>query len=80
MVPGGDGLDVCRRLATTRALHRSHHLPDARASENDRVLAGDGADDYITKPFATRELVARVRPAATLRAPHHASVISFEES
>jgi len=63
MVPGGDGLDVCRRL-------RNHHglstIPiiflTARAGENDRVLGLElGADDYITKPFSTRELVARVK-------------------
>ena len=82
MVPGGDGLDVCRRL-------RNHHglstVPiiflTARAGENDRVLGLElGADDYITKPFSTRELVARVK--AVLRRferPTTPSVISFEE-
>jgi len=59
MVPGGDGLDVCRRLRSHPALST---IPiiflTARAGENDRVLGLElGADDYITKPFATRELV-----------------------
>ena len=63
MVPGGDGLDVCRRLRSNAALST---IPiiflTARAGENDRVLGLElGADDYITKPFATRELVARVK-------------------
>jgi DNA-binding response OmpR family regulator len=63
MVPGGDGLDVCRRLRSHPALST---IPiiflTARAGENDRVLGLElGADDYITKPFATRELVARVK-------------------
>ena len=62
MVPGGDGLDVCRRLRNHTGLST---IPiiflTARAGENDRVLGLElGADDYITKPFATRELVARV--------------------
>ena len=82
MVPGGDGLDVCRRLRSNPALST---IPiiflTARAGENDRVLGLElGADDYITKPFATRELVARVK--AVLRRferPTAPSIISFEE-
>ena len=63
MVPDGDGMDVCRRL---RAHPTLSTLPiiflTARAAENDRVRGLElGADDYITKPFGTRELVARVR-------------------
>src|SRR5947209_13047049 len=63
MVPGGDGLDVCRRLRAHAGLST---IPiiflTARAGENDRVLGLElGADDYITKPFATREMVARVK-------------------
>ena len=63
MVPGGDGLDLCRRLRLNQTLST---IPiiflTARATENDRVLGLElGADDYITKPFATRELLARVK-------------------
>ncbi len=63
MVPGGDGLDVCRRLRANPLLSTTPIIfMTAKASENDRVLGLElGADDYITKPFAPRELVARVK-------------------
>ncbi|HEV2274026.1 MAG TPA: response regulator transcription factor [Acidobacteriaceae bacterium] len=82
MVPGGDGLEVCRRLRNHLALSGVPIIfLTARAAENDRVLGLElGADDYITKPFATRELVARVK--AVLRRferPAAPSVVSFEE-
>jgi DNA-binding response OmpR family regulator len=59
-LPGLDGLDV------TRSLRRDSAVPlimlTARDSETDRVLGLElGADDYLTKPFSPRELVARVR-------------------
>ncbi len=61
MLPGLDGLALCRRL---RALGR--HMPilllTARDAVDDRVAGLDsGADDYLSKPFAFRELLARVR-------------------
>jgi len=82
MVPDGDGLDVCKRLRKHPALST---IPiiflTARAGENDRVLGLElGADDYITKPFSTREMVARVR--AVLRRferPDTLPVIRFED-
>ena len=82
MVPGGDGLDVCRRLRNHPALSTVPIIfLTARAGENDRVLGLEmGADDYITKPFATRELMARVK--AVLRRferPDTPSVTRFEE-
>jgi DNA-binding response OmpR family regulator len=60
MLPGVDGRDVCR------SLRRESDLPiimlTARAEESDQVIGlGLGADDYITKPFSPRTLVARVR-------------------
>jgi DNA-binding response OmpR family regulator len=63
-LPGSvDGLEVCRRL---RASARTASLPvivlTARDSEIDRVVGLElGADDYVTKPFSPRELVARVK-------------------
>jgi len=81
MVPGGDGLDVCRRLRQNPALSTVPIIfLTARAGENDRVHGLElGADDYITKPFATRELVARVK--AVLRRferPEAPSVTKFD--
>lgn len=81
MVPGGDGMDVCRRLRKNPSLSS---IPiiflTARAAENDRVLGLElGADDYITKPFGTRELVARVK--AVLRRferPASSPILKFE--
>ncbi|HXE07691.1 MAG TPA: response regulator transcription factor [Acidobacteriaceae bacterium] len=82
MVPGGDGLDVCRRLRAHAALSTVPIIfVTARAAENDRVLGLElGADDYVTKPFAPRELLARVK--AVLRRferPSTPSVIAFED-
>jgi two-component system phosphate regulon response regulator PhoB len=81
MVPGGDGLDLCRRLRANAALAAVPIIfLTARASENDRVLGLEmGADDYITKPFGTRELLARVK--AVLRRferPAAPSVLRFD--
>jgi two-component system response regulator ResD len=60
MLPGLDGLEVCRRIrawANTPIV-----MLTARQSEDDRVQGLElGADDYITKPFSTREMVSRVR-------------------
>jgi DNA-binding response OmpR family regulator len=63
MVPGGDGLELCRDI---RASEHFAYTPviflTARTGESDRVLGLDlGADDYITKPFSPRELVARIK-------------------
>jgi DNA-binding response OmpR family regulator len=60
MLPGFDGLEVCRRIQA------SHTVPvlmlTARSDETDMLIGlGIGADDYLTKPFSMRELVARVR-------------------
>ena len=64
MLPGMDGLEVCRRLRAESTVPIL--MLTARAEETDRVVGLEvGADDYITKPFSMRELVARVR--ATLR-------------
>ncbi|MGI8491462.1 MAG: response regulator, partial [Acidimicrobiales bacterium] len=60
-LPGGiDGLEVCRRLRAKGQLPLL--ILTARDQEIDRVLGLElGADDYVTKPFSPRELVARVK-------------------
>ena len=59
MLPGISGLDVLRSMGTTRI---PVIMLTARVEEADRVLGLElGADDYVTKPFSPRELVARVR-------------------
>src|SRR5205814_989377 len=63
MLPGLDGLEVCRQL---RRNDRFAQMPililSARSEEADRVVGLElGADDYVTKPFSTREVIARVR-------------------
>src|ERR687889_1402409 len=63
MLPGMSGVELCRRLRREPATRRVPIIMlTARASESDRVTGLDlGADDYITKPFSVRELLARVR-------------------
>jgi DNA-binding response OmpR family regulator len=62
MLPGLDGIEVCRALRTDGATASVPIIMlTARAEESDRVRGLElGADDYITKPFSPRELVARV--------------------
>ncbi len=72
MLPGEDGLELCRWL------RRETQVPvimvTALAEESDRVLGLEiGADDYLTKPFSTRELLARIR-AVLRRAPQQLAV------
>ena len=60
MLPGEDGLSLCRRVRAANALPVI--MLTARGSEIERVIGLEmGADDYLTKPFSTHELLARVR-------------------
>lgn len=62
MLPGCDGLEVCRELRTR--IDVPIIIVSARKDEVDRVLGLDGgADDYVTKPFSSRELVSRIQAA-----------------
>lgn len=74
MLPGRDGMEVCREV------RKKYDMPiimlTAKDSEIDKVLGLElGADDYVTKPFSTRELIARVK--ANLR--RHYSQTQSEE-
>lgn len=71
LMPELDGLEVCKRI------RMAHTTPivmlTSRAEEMDKILGLEvGADDYLTKPFSTRELIARIR-AALRRVAMHAA-------
>jgi DNA-binding response OmpR family regulator len=73
MIPGLDGMSLCRAV---RRGGQNHDVPilmlTARREESDKVLGLEsGADDYLTKPFGVRELVARAR--ALLRRPRQSA-------
>jgi DNA-binding response OmpR family regulator len=80
MLPGLDGLEVCRRIQRDRSVPVL--MLTAKAEEEDMLVGlGVGADDYMTKPFSLRELVARVR-ALLRRVEHrsaHGDVLHFGE-
>ena len=60
MMPGEDGLSVCRHISETSAIPVI--LLTALADDTDRIVGLEiGADDYVTKPFNPRELIARIR-------------------
>jgi DNA-binding response OmpR family regulator len=87
MLPGLDGVTVCRAI---RRDSNNRDVPvlmlTARRDESDKVLGLEsGADDYLTKPFGIRELIARVRallrrhlarPAASAASAHAAAVVA----
>src|SRR3954467_14589471 len=67
MLPGGSGFDLCRELRA-RDIATPILMLTARDAVDDRVTGlGVGADDYVPKPFAFRELLARVRALARRR-------------
>ena len=79
MLPGMSGSELCRRLRREPATRRTPIIMvTARASEADRVAGLDlGADDYISKPFSVRELLARVR--AVLRRSDESAAARYED-
>jgi two-component system alkaline phosphatase synthesis response regulator PhoP len=79
MLPGMSGTELCRRLRREPATRRTPIIMlTAKSSEADRVAGLDlGADDYITKPFSVRELLARVR--AVMRRMDETSGKTYED-
>lgn len=63
MLPGLDGIEICRKLKADPAMHSvSVIMVTAKGEESDIVLGlGIGADDYVTKPFSPKELMARIK-------------------
>lgn len=80
MLPGMSGTELCRRLRREPATRRIPIIMlTAKAAEADRVAGLDlGADDYISKPFSVRELMARVR--AVLRRVDESATARYEDS
>jgi two-component system, OmpR family, response regulator len=77
MMPGMDGLEVCKRIRAKRQVPIL--MLTARGDETDRVVGLElGADDYLSKPFSPRELLARLR--AVLRRAQPTSVADRLES
>jgi two-component system phosphate regulon response regulator PhoB len=77
MLPGTSGLTFARQLRTDqRTAEISIIVVSGRSAEQDRVAALEsGADDYVTKPFSMRELLARIKAVLRRRAPQRADEI-----
>jgi two-component system alkaline phosphatase synthesis response regulator PhoP len=75
MLPGRSGLDVCRELRRQQ-FDAPIIMLTARAEEVDRVVGLEiGADDYVTKPFGIRELLARIRVRLRRRSGHASDAV-----
>jgi DNA-binding response OmpR family regulator len=75
MLPGLDGLEVSRRMREAR-VHTPILMLTARDSVDDRVRGLEsGADDYLVKPFAMREVVARIRALARRHLPQRSGLL-----
>ena len=77
MLPGMSGTEVCKQLRTTSSVPVI--MVTARDSEIDKVVGLElGADDYVTKPYSSRELIARIR--AVLRRGHDSGATADTEA
>jgi len=80
MLPGMDGLEVCRRLRTSTSGNTPILMLTARDTVPDRIQGLDaGADDYIVKPFDLDELAARIRALLRRTQSERATVLTFQD-
>jgi len=78
-MPGLSGVDVCKRIRAA-GLRTPLIVLSAVGDEIDKVLLLEmGADDYVVKPFGTRELLARIRALLRRSSPESSQVISFSD-
>lgn len=78
-LPGLSGVDVCRRLREER-INTPIIVLSAIGDEIDKVLLLEiGADDYVVKPFGTRELLARIRALLRRSAPDQPRILKFSD-
>ena len=78
MLPGMSGTDVCKQLRATSSVPVI--MVTARDSEIDKVVGLElGADDYVTKPYSSRELIARIRAVLRRGAENDTAVEEIEE-
>lgn len=79
MLPGMSGIELCRRLRREPATEKTPIIIlTAKASESDKIAGLElGADDYMTKPFSVKELLARIR--AVLRRTNEESVPPYDD-
>ncbi|WP_392564273.1 phosphate regulon transcriptional regulator PhoB [Orbus wheelerorum] len=79
MLPGGSGIDFIKQL---RKQDQNQHIPvimlTARQHEDDQITGlNSGADDYITKPFSNKELIARINAILRRTYPENSNIIEF---
>ncbi len=80
MLPGKDGFEICRELRRS-GMTAPVLMLTAKAQEAEKVMGLElGADDYVTKPFGTRELRARIKALLRRSAGEGASVYSFGDA
>ena len=80
MLPDMDGLEICKRLRMNKKTEKTPIIMiTAKGEELDKILGLElGADDYLTKPFSVKELIARIR--AVLRRTNDVSIMEESES